>query len=70
MRNALEGIEVVFNEIATVGVGQNQVKKCVEVNTMATTKLKDENIKWEVSLHQLGYTTNIFYHRYKEKVQQ
>ncbi len=43
LAKAIEGVEVIFHEAAAVGVGQSmyQIKKYVDVNTMATAKLLD-----------------------------
>lgn len=41
LRNSIEGVEVIFQDAAAVGIGQSmyQVEKYVAVNTMATAKL-------------------------------
>ena len=43
LAKTIEGVKVIFHEAATVGIGQSmyQVKKYVDVNTMATAKLLD-----------------------------
>jgi len=55
LRKALEGVEVIFHEAAAVGVGQSmyEIRRYVEVNTMATAKLLDILVNEENEVKKL-----------------
>ncbi|MDI6810228.1 MAG: SDR family NAD(P)-dependent oxidoreductase [archaeon] len=55
LRKALEGVEVLFHQAAAVGVGQSmyQIKKYVDVNTMATATLLDILVNEEHDVKKL-----------------
>lgn len=55
VKNALEGIEVIFHQAAAVGVGQSmyQIEKYVKVNTMATAQLLDILVNEDHSVKKL-----------------
>ena len=55
LRKALEGVEVIFHEAATVGVGQSmyEIEKYVEVNTMATARMLDILVNEENEVKKL-----------------
>jgi len=55
LRKALEGVEVVFHEAAAVGVGQSmyEIKRYVEVNTMATARMLDILVNEENDVKKL-----------------
>ena len=55
LRKALEGVEVVFHEAAAVGVGQSmyEIKRYVEVNTMATARMLDILVNEENEVKKL-----------------
>ena len=55
LRKALEGVEVIFHEAATVGVGQSmyEIEKYVEVNTMATARMLDILVNEENDVKKL-----------------
>lgn len=55
LAKAIEGVDVIFHEAATVGVGQSmyQIEKYVEVNTMATAKLLDILVNKEHEVKKL-----------------
>jgi len=55
LRKALEGVEVIFHLASAVGVGQSmyEIKRYVEVNTMATAKLLDILVNEENEVKKL-----------------
>ena len=55
LRKALEGIEVIFHLASAVGVGQSmyEIRRYVEVNTMATAKLLDILVNEENEVKKL-----------------
>ena len=55
LKNALEGVEIVFHEAAAVGVGQSmyEVENYVDKNTYATAKLLDVLVNEEHSVKKL-----------------
>jgi len=55
LRKALEGVEVIFHLASAVGVGQSmyEIKRYVEVNTMATAKLLDILVNEENDVKKL-----------------
>jgi dTDP-L-rhamnose 4-epimerase len=55
LAKTLEGVKLIFHEAAVVGVGQSmyQVKKYVDVNTMATAKLLDILVNKEHDVKKL-----------------
>ena len=55
LRKALEGVEVIFHLASAVGVGQSmyEIRRYVEVNTMATAKLLDILVNEENDVKKL-----------------
>ena len=55
LRKALEGVEVIFHLASAVGVGQSmyEIRRYVEVNTMATAKLLDILVNEENEVKKL-----------------
>jgi len=55
LRKALEGVEVIFLLASAVGVGQSmyEIRRYVEVNTMATAKLLDMLVNEENEVKKL-----------------
>ena len=55
LRKALEGVEVIFHLASAVGVGQSmyEIRRYVEVNTMATAKLLDILVNGENEVKKL-----------------
>jgi len=55
LRKALEGVEVIFHLASAVGVGQSmyEIRRYVEVNTMATAKLLDILVNEDNELKKL-----------------
>jgi len=55
LKNAVEGVEVIFHEAAAVGVGQSmyQIQKYVDVNTLGTAKLLDILVNEEHDVKKL-----------------
>ena len=55
LKNAIEGVEVIFHEAAAVGVGQSmyEIERYVEVNTTATARMLDILVNEENEVKKL-----------------